>query len=185
MKTTPTKTGRRYNMEKKAKDISTLNEKELAYVEESKSEQLTDEENEIIREYFANGFKKGAAYGAVRKYKTKNSRNTQATKFFQRKKIRKEVEMIQDLILGSRMEMINKLAHDLTSNIFEREVVGDYTYKDRQRDMELLIKITGIDKAPKFKDDITPLARVEDIVINITGGDNEEKIILFNDDDDE
>lgn len=133
-------------------------------------DKLTEEEQAIVGEYLMNGFKRKQAYQKFRDYhKNEHSLAMSAQQFFTRPIIKQAIKQRQDYVLGNRDEMLNELLHDLRYNIFYREVEGEYTYKDRQKDIELLIKITGIDRAPKFKDDIKSTLTATQVVIDILG----------------
>lgn len=134
---------------------------------------LTPQDMEIIEEYFLNGFNKAQAYKKFRpNHVSKNSLYSCSSGFWNRPEVKEYVNTRQNEIIGTREEVINELLVNLKEQVFEAEVGSEYTYQNRQKDIELMMKISGIDKAPKYKEDIKHRIEFESIVINIVD-DNE------------
>lgn len=106
----------------------------------------------IIEEYFLNGFNKLRAFEKFRNnYKTRNSLINANCLFWQREEIKQEVNKRLDLIIGEREELINQLLYSLKERVFLKEIDDNYSFSNKQKDIELLIKVSGIDKTPKYQ----------------------------------
>lgn len=137
---------------------------------------LTQQDIEIIEEYFLNGFNKVRAYQKFRNnHSSGSSLRTASSQFWKRKAVVEYIEQRTNERIGNRTELINELLVDMKRRVFEEPVGEGYSYTNRQKDIELLMRISGIDKAPKFKEDIKSFGLVEDIVINIIGSMEEEE----------
>lgn len=116
---------------------------------------LTQQDIEIIEEYFLNGFNKVRAYQKFRNnHSTGSSLRTASSQFWKRKAVVEYIEQRTNERIGNRTELINELLVDMKRRVFEQPIGEGYSYTNRQKDIELLLRISGIDKAPKFKEDI-------------------------------
>ena len=119
----------------------------------------------IIEEYFLNGFNKPKAFKKYKNnYKTQNSFNNANCLFWQKQEVKDEIKRRLDMTLGEREELIDELLFSLKDRVFNKEVDEFYSYSNKQKDIDLLIKISGIDKAPKFE----PKAQqIEPVIIEL------------------
>lgn len=157
-----------------------------------KKNNLTQQDIEIIETYFTNGFNKTQAYAAHRTHKTStyNSITAASSRFWKRAAVKEYIDNKLNETIGERNELINELLTDLKKRIFEQEIGVNYTYTNRQKDIEILLKISGIDKAPKYINDIKnpfeigvgaieinivpPKRELEQpVIIELEGGENE------------
>ena len=131
------------------------------------AKKLTNKDILVIEEYFLNGFNKSAAfakYNPVEKYKNQQTFNQAVYQFFNRTTVKEYIDNTIESTIGDRTELINELLYSLKNNIFRKPIDEFYSYSNKQKDIELLIKISGIDKAPKFE----PKAQqIEPIIIEV------------------
>lgn len=112
---------------------------------------LREQDLMIISEYFLNGFNKTRAFEKYRNnYKTKSSLANASCLFWQREEVKAEVKRLFDFSFGEREEMINELLYQLKERVLEKAIDENYSYSHKQKDIDLLIKISGIDKKPKY-----------------------------------
>lgn len=129
---------------------------------------LTVKDRMIIDEYLHNGFNKSKAYAKFHSesdYSSPKSLYNTALKFFKRQKVKEYLNDLMDSTIGDRETLINELLYKLKDDYFNRPTDSTYTQSDRNNDLKMLVKISGIDKAPKFKDEVTPTDR--EIVVTI------------------
>ena len=132
------------------------------------SRSLNMKDINIVEEYFSNGFNKSKAfekYNPKSNYKTIGAFYNSASAFFRRENIKELITERREFIIGEREELIDELLIKLKENVFCRETDEFYTHSNRQKDIELLMKISGINQAPKFKDEVK--ATEEVITINL------------------
>lgn len=130
---------------------------------------LDDKHLKIIEEYFLNGFNKSKAfekYNPREKYKNNHSFHQSVHTFFKREDVKAHIKEVMEGSIGSRAELIDELLYQLKENVFCRPTDASYSYADKQKDIQLLIKIAGIDKAPKFKDEIETTEDINIVLID-------------------
>jgi phage terminase small subunit len=134
----------------------------------NKPKELTVRERMIVDEYLHNGFNKTKAYKKYHsdfEYKNANSLTSTANKFFNRPKVKEYLNSLMDSAIGDRETLINELLYKLKDDYFNRPSDSSYTQTDRNNDLKMLVKISGIDKAPKFKDEAIPNEKEIHIII--------------------
>lgn len=120
---------------------------------------LTAKDRMIIDEYLHNGFNKTKAYAKFHSesdYSSQKSLSNTALKFFKRPKVKEYLNDLIDSTIGDRETLINELLYKLKDDYFNRPTDSTYTQSDRNNDLKMLVRISGIDKAPKFKDEVIP-----------------------------
>ena len=130
---------------------------------------LKEKDIAIIEEYFTNGFNKAAAFGKFNdksKYKTAHCFSQSVYRFFNKDDVKQYINELMNNTIGAREELINELLYTLKENVFIKPINEFYSYSDKQKDIQLLLKISGIDKAPKFKEEITDNTTIEVCIID-------------------
>lgn len=117
---------------------------------------LNKKDMDIIEEYFANGYNKSKAfekYNPKSNYKSIGAFYNSASAFFRRENVKALIRERRELALGEREELIDELLIKLKENVFLKEVDEFYTYSNKQKDIELLMKVSGINRTPKYKEE--------------------------------
>lgn len=126
---------------------------------------LREVDYKIIEEYFINGFNKRQAYlKYYNKHKTKNSEYASTSSFWAREEVKEFIKQRQEEALGDREQLINEILTQLKSAYFEKPLNAEegYLYREKQRDLELFIKVSGFDKKPKYAE-----AEAQDTTITV------------------
>lgn len=130
--------------------------------------ELSAKDRMIVDEYLHNGFNKTKAYQKFhsdKKYASQQSLTNTALMFFKRPKVKEYLNELMDSTIGDRETLINELLYKLKDDYFNRPTDSNYTQSDKNNDLKMLVKISGIDKAPKFKDEAIPTDK--EIIISI------------------
>lgn len=132
---------------------------------------LTEKERLIIDEYLHNGFNKTKAYSKYHNrdnYTSTKSLCNTALGFFKRPIVKEYINELMNSTIGDRETLINELLYKLKNDYFNRPIDSNYTQSDKNNDLKMLVKISGIDKAPKFKEDAISEKDNTEIVVHIT-----------------